>query len=48
MINCVRVMEQGGSLDWMLERRVAATEEKLAARWPRRLLLAGRLGRALP
>lgn len=47
MINCVRAMEQGDSLDWMLERRVAAIEEVLAARWPRRLLLAGRLGRAL-
>lgn len=30
-----------------LERRVAAIEEVIAARWPRRLVLAGRLRRRL-
>jgi hypothetical protein len=47
MITCARAMEAGDSLDWQLEQRVAAVEEVLAARWPRRLLLARRLGRDL-
>jgi hypothetical protein len=33
--------------DQMLETRIAALEEVAAARWPRRWLLAARLGRQL-
>jgi hypothetical protein len=39
--------ERTDSLAEMLEHRVATLEEIAAARWPRRWLLAARLGRSL-
>jgi hypothetical protein len=39
--------DRNDSLADFLELRVAAVEEVLAARWPRRWLLAARLGRSL-
>ena len=47
MIAACRAEDVGDSLSWMLERRVAALEEVAAARWPRRWLLAWRLGKQL-
>lgn len=47
MVETVRHADVSDSLDWELEKRVAALEEVLAARWPRRLVAAWRLGRSL-
>ena len=40
-------MADSDSMAWALEQRVLAIEEAAAARWPRRMLLASRLGRSL-
>jgi hypothetical protein len=47
MVAACRAADAGDSLSWLLECRVVALEEVAAARWPRRLLLAWRLGRQL-
>jgi hypothetical protein len=42
-----RYVNVNDSIEGHLERRVAALEEVLSARWPRRILLAARLRRAI-